>query len=225
MDNPKEKIGRVTRSKEEARQLYNRLSMWYGVLAGPFERKHRIRGLRKLGAKEKETVLEIGFGTGKGIEDLARSVGSSGTVYGIDISDGMLEVTMSRIRRLGLEERVALTRGDASALPFGSDVIDAVFMGFTLELFDTPEIPIVLGEAFRVLRRNGRICVVAMSKQQNPGLLSSLYQYAHDKYPGLIDCRPIHVEDSLKDAGFSILDAESLSLLGLPVGIVLAAKP
>ena len=225
MDDPNQEIGRVTRSKEEARKSYNRLSRWYGMLAGPFERKCRIRGLRKLRAGEKETVLEIGFGTGKGIQALARSVGSSGMVYGIDISDGMLTVTLSRLRRLGLEKRVVLKRGDAAALPFGSNGIDAVFMSFTLELFDTPEIPIVLGECRRVVRKNGRICVVAMSKEQNPGLLARLYQWAHCRYPGLIDCRPIYVEDALKDAGFSILDAEIVSLAGLPVGIVLAAKP
>jgi len=225
MDNPNEKVSRVTRTKEEARKLYNRLSRWYGIVAGPFERKCRVRGLGMLKAEDKETVLEIGFGTGKGIQALARTVGSSGMVYGIDISDMMLAVTLSRIHRLGLEKQVVLARGDAATLPYGPAGIDAVFMSFTLELFDTPEIPTVLGEAYRVLRKNGRICIVAMSKEQNPGLLARLYQWAHSRYPGLIDCRPIHIEDALKDAGFSILDAETVSLAGLPVGIVLASKP
>ena len=111
-------ISGVTRPKEMARASYNRMSRWYDLLAGPSERKYREIGLRKLSASQGEMILEIGFGTGHGVVALAQSVGESGKVYGIDISDGMLNVARSRVDRAGLSERVDLRRGDAAQLPF-----------------------------------------------------------------------------------------------------------
>ena len=218
-------VSRVTRSKEQAKASYDRLSTWYDVLAGRSERKHREAGLRKLDAREGETILEIGFGTGHAILALARAVGSSGKVYGVDISEGMLDRALSRVKEAGLLGRVKLERGDGAQLPFEADSFDAVFLSFTLELFDTPEIPVVLRECQRVLHRGGRICVVAMSKEHRPGVMVRLYGWAHRALPTYVDCRPILVQKALEDTGFQLLDVTETSMWGLPVRIVLAGRP
>ncbi|UCB44615.1 MAG: methyltransferase domain-containing protein, partial [Spirochaetota bacterium] len=156
---PEQAISRVTRSKEEARVNYNRISKWYDIISNPAERKCRKLGLQKLGVRQGEIILEIGFGTGHGIVALARSAGESGKVYGIDISEKMHCITQERVKKNGLSERVELKCGDAARLPYADNFFDAVFLSFTLELFDTPEIPVVLHECQRVLRSSGRICV------------------------------------------------------------------
>ncbi|MFC1871274.1 class I SAM-dependent methyltransferase [Chloroflexota bacterium] len=135
-----QEISRVNRSKDDARTYYNRISVIYDWLGGIFERKLAEKALRTLAIQNGDIVLEIGFGTGHCLQKIALSVGRTGKAYGIDISDGMLQVTRKRLEKAGLMDRVELYQGDASKLPFINETFDAVFMSFTLELFDTPEI-------------------------------------------------------------------------------------
>jgi len=217
-------ISRVTRSREQAEASYSRLSRWYDLLANSSERKARELGLRMLGARDGEIVLEIGSGSGHGLVALARSVGPSGRVHGIDLSPGMLGIAEARVRSAGLADRVDLRRGDATMLPFEDGFFDAVFMSFVLELFDTPEIPMVLGECRRVLRPGGRLSVVALSRKGKPGLALKLYEWAHRTFPALCDCRPIYPQRSLVNAGFQLLAMAEESMWGLPVEVILARK-
>jgi len=215
-------ISRVQRSKAEAKEAYNRMSRWYDLLAGSSEQKLLQIGWEQLAVTEGEVVLEIGFGTGHALVALAQAAGDSGKVFGIDISEGMLRVARETLETAGLAERVELRLGDAAHLPLEDHSFDGVFMSFTLELFDTPEIPVVLAECQRVLRSGGRLAVVAMSKKGESGLMSRLYEWAHRQFPKYVDCRPIFVQKALEEAGFQVIDSELRSMWGLPVEIMVA---
>ncbi len=218
-------IARVTRSRQQARESYNRMSRWYDLVAGHSEKRYRDKGLRALDVQPGEQVLEVGYGTGQCLLALAVRVGDSGRVFGIDISDGMLGVAVSRLSRAGLEDRVELIRGDATHMPYADGRFDAVFMSFTLELFDTPEIPVVLKECRRVMKPGGRIAVVSVSACGAETIMMRLYMWAHRNFPGLVDCRPIFARKALAEAGFDIIDDELLTMWSLPVEVVLARKP
>jgi ubiquinone/menaquinone biosynthesis C-methylase UbiE len=217
-------ITRVTRSKADAKVAYNRLSRWYDLLSSGSEARFLWRGLSILDVKEGEQVLEIGFGTGEGILALARSVGATGKVLGIDLSEGMLECAQAKVDAQGLGERVELKCGDALVLPYEQGSIDAVFMSFTLELFDTPEIPLVLEQCHGVLRRGGRLCAVSMSMPAEPLMAVRLYEWAHRQFPAYVDCRPIFVRQAIEEANFKVHEVNGGSMYGLPVEIVLAEK-
>ena len=214
---------RVFQSREEARAFYNKIGKVYDLLADRSEEPVRRAGLEKLGARAGEKVLEIGFGTGHCLVALAQAVGPAGSVYGIDLSDEMLKIAQANLREAGLAERVQLTRGDAAGLPYPSDLLDAIFMSFTLELFDTPEIAEVLAECRRVLRPGGRIVVVGLSKEGGDGAAARVYEWMHRLFPNLLDCRPIFVRRALEAAGFRV-ESVGHEMMWVPVEIVLAVK-
>lgn len=218
-------ISRVNRSKEDARASYNKLSRWYDVIAGSTEKKYRDWGLEKLFAQPGEKILEIGFGTGHCLVSLAQAVGPTGRVTGLDISDGMLAIARQRLQSEGLAERADLHLGDAAKLDFiEAGTLDGVFMSFTLELFDNPEIPRVLQEIHRILKPGGRLAVVSMTKTNPPGMAVRMYEWFHEKMPNYADCRPIFARQSIEQSGFAIQDVSVSSMWGLPVEIVLGKK-
>ncbi len=136
----------------------------------------------------------------------------------------MLDVAQVRLGKAGLSDRVDLQCTDAANLPFEDNFFDAIYCCFTLELFDTPEIPVVLEECWRVLEVNGRISIVALTKRERIGTAVKLYEWVHRKIPKYVDCRPIYPRQAVKDAGFQIESVTEMSMFRLPVDIVLARK-
>jgi demethylmenaquinone methyltransferase/2-methoxy-6-polyprenyl-1,4-benzoquinol methylase len=131
----------------------------------------------------------------------------------------MFGVTRELIKDEGVDQ-VQLHCGDAAELPFESGSIDGIFTSFTLELFDTPELPIVLTEWRRVLRPGGRLAVVAISKEGKQGVVMKAYEWTHKHFPNLMDCRPIFVSRAIEAAGFTIAD-KKVEHMWVPVEIVL----
>ena len=63
---------------------------------------------------------------------------------------------------------------------------------------------------------------MALSKKK--GLAVALYEWAHTRFPGAIDCRPIFVKRTLESAGFQVADVTEMSMWRLPVDIIVAQK-
>lgn len=216
-------VQRVFTTRDETRRFYDKISRFYDYLAESSEGPMRALGLEKLAVHPGEKVLEVGYGTGHCLIDLAKAVGPTGKVHGIDLSEGMRKVAMEKVTAAGLADRVEATVGDATKLPLADASLDAVFTSFTLELFDTPDIPVALAEWKRVLKPGGRVGVVGVSKETEHGLIVHLYEWTHQHFPNLVDCRPIFVRQSLEAAGFVIAVAEKRTMW-VPVEIVVATK-
>ena len=80
-------ISPVTRSKDAARQAYDRLSGIYDLLAGSSETPLTKLGLKMLDANKGEQVLEIGSGTGKALAWIAEQIADEGYVHGLLLAE------------------------------------------------------------------------------------------------------------------------------------------
>lgn len=209
---------------DQTRSWYDTLSSIYDTLALSSERSNIDKGLNLLNVQKAERVAEIGSGTGYALQTLAKSSGPSGLVVGLDISSGMVKIAREKIIKMDTTGRAVILQGDGSTLPYRSATFNAVFASFTVELFERQDIPIVLKECLRILMPGGRICIVALSRDDKLGLVGRFYQWLHRLFPKQIDCRPIPIQRYLKESGFSQVKVEKAFMWGLPVGIVLAKR-
>jgi ubiquinone/menaquinone biosynthesis C-methylase UbiE len=113
--------------------------------------------LRMLAAAPGESILEIGFGTGRLLQLLARRV-TLARIAGVDPAATMVEVASARRELIALGDRVDLRLGEVAPLPWGDASFDAVL---ALHCFQFWPDPAAAGrEIWRVLRPDGRMVLI-----------------------------------------------------------------
>ncbi len=104
--------------------------------------------------REGEKVLDLGSGGGIDVLLAARRVGRSGFVYGLDMTEEMLDLARANAARAGADN-VEFLRGQIEDIPLPDDCIDVVISNCVINL-STDKLA-VLAEMFRVLAPAGRI--------------------------------------------------------------------
>jgi arsenite methyltransferase len=104
-----------------------------------------------------ETVLDLGSGPGLLATGMARDVGPTGRVCGIDISDSMLALARGRTVPTG-SAPVEYRHGGVDAVPYPDGSFDVVVSTQVLEY--VTDIPAALAEVSRVLRPGGRLLIL-----------------------------------------------------------------
>lgn len=107
-----------------------------------------------------ERVLDIATGPGEPAMTIANAVGPKGSVVGIDLSEKMIEIA-GRVARARKLDNVEFKVMDAEKLQFPDSSFDLAVSAFGLQIVTGPEN--VGREAFRVVRRGGRIGVSVWS--------------------------------------------------------------
>ena len=105
---------------------------------------------------EGQIVLDLGSGGGIDVLLSARRVGPRGKVYGLDMTDEMLELARDNQRKAGAGN-VEFLKGDIQAIPLPDRSVDVVISNCVINL--APDKSKVLAEAFRVLKPGGRFAV------------------------------------------------------------------
>jgi arsenite methyltransferase len=103
-----------------------------------------------------ETVLDLGSGGGIDVLLSARRVGPTGSAYGVDMTDEMLQLARMNQREAGVEN-VEWLKGTIEEIPLPDDSVDVVISNCVINL--SGDKPAVFREAARVLRSGGRFAV------------------------------------------------------------------
>lgn len=149
-----------------------------------------IAQLRQRGSKQ---IADIACGTGILADRIQRELRPD-EVYGLDMSDGMLEQARK------LSDRVRWMSAPAEQLPFTDDFLDAVVTTSAFHFFDQPA---ALREFHRVLGAGGMVAVTTMSPRQAfpplHALSAGLGAPAHAPTPQAM-------RKLFEDAGFQVAD-------------------
>lgn len=145
-------------SLEFIRHRYNYLAAIYPVFEIVFAlpRGIRAKAVKRLDLREGDTVLEVGCGTGRNLAHLVKAVGSSGRVYGVDCTEGMLTRARNLSRNKGWQN-VVLLHQDAAEMLLPAPV-DGVL--FSLSYTVMPESQMALAQAWKYLRAHRHVVIM-----------------------------------------------------------------
>jgi len=106
--------------------------------------------------KPGEIVLDLGSGGGIDVLLSARRVAPTGKAYGLDMTDEMLALARENQRKSGVEN-VEFLKGEIENIPLPDNSVDVVISNCVINLSGDKDR--ALQEAFRVLKRGGRLAV------------------------------------------------------------------
>ncbi len=122
-------------------------------------------------------LIDVAGGTGDiAFRFLSRAGDSRATI--VDLTESMLAAGRQRGEAENLSDRLSWVVGDAMRLPFAAGSFDVYTISFGIR--NVTRIADALSEAWRVLRRGGRLMVLEFSHIPNAGLqkLYDLYSFA-----------------------------------------------
>lgn len=125
---------------------------------------HPPRNVKAFGLQPGMSVADFGSGSGAYVELIATELSDSGHVYAIDIQKDLLRRTYNEAKRKN-HHSIKVLWGDLES-PGGSKIADTAldFVLISNLLFQIDDKPMVLAEAFRVLKHRGRLAIIDWSE-------------------------------------------------------------
>lgn len=209
--------------------IAGRYDLLNGVLSGGLDRYWRRRAIAALSLTGVELLLDVCTGTADVALGAVRRTRGAARVVGVDFSGAMLAHGREKVRRARLDDRVALVRGDAEALPVADGSVHCATVSFGIRNVQDPAR--ACRELHRALRPGGRLVVLEFGLPVIPavrplylwyfnhvlpriGRVVSRHDAAYSYLPQSVGSFPAGEKFAavLADAGFSRVETRPLTL-------------
>ncbi len=164
----------VTPPASEIRDLFDRIAPVYDQLNNWLSLgQHRVWKLMAVkwsNPSPGDTYLDLCCGSGDLAQLLARQVGTTGQVYGVDFSPAQLAIAHQRTESQYPPLSLCWIEADALKLPFEDNYFDGATMGYGLR--NVTDIPRCLRELYRVLKPGAKAALLDFHRPSQPSMLA-----------------------------------------------------
>jgi ubiquinone/menaquinone biosynthesis C-methylase UbiE len=130
---------------EEYFRLLDEIPLW----SAPFG----LKLLEFITYKSNITALDIGFGTGFPLIELAMRLGNSSVVYGIDPDKAVMERVNKKINSYGIKN-IKIIEGFAESIPMENESVDLITANNGIN--NVNDIETVISECARIIKKGGQ---------------------------------------------------------------------
>lgn len=127
-------------------QMFDELPIW----SAPFG----LKLLEYINYKKNISAIDIGFGTGFPLTEIAMRLGDSSIIYGIDHSAEAIEKTRKKIEHYGINN-VKIIEGVAESIPLTDNSIDLITSNNGLN--NVSDIDKAFEECARIIKKGGQL--------------------------------------------------------------------
>ena len=175
--NGEEKSRQVEEMFDNIAPTYDRLNH---RLSWDIDRSWRRKAISRLEPFQPRQMLDIATGTGD-FAIMAAKMLKPVKLIGADISEGMMRVGEEKVRKEGLQDIISFAKEDCLALSFADNTFDAVTAAFGIRNFQ--ELERGLREMCRVLRPDGHLCIVELTRPVAFPMRQLFWLYSHTILP------------------------------------------
>ena len=217
---PEEKTRRVGAVFSSVARRYDLMN---DLMSIGLHRRWKDRFVARIKPRAGEAILDMAGGTG----DIAFRMARRGALVTVaDINPDMLAVGKERAEQRAIGGLTWSTQ-NAEALTWPDSTFDAYAIAFGIR--NVTDIPAALGEAYRVLKRGGRLFVLEFSTSEWPGFGLAYERYSdlviprlgkavtgdEESYRYLVESirrfpRPEEFRTMISDAGFGLTGVEPI---------------
>lgn len=168
------------------------------------------------------SIVEFGCGTGRFAEEMLSA--STVSYWGCDVSATMIQLSKKRLAKFGERVKLVKSSGDVS-LPLPDNSADRFVSNYVLDILSADEIESVLGEAKRILKPDGLLCLTGLT--HGKGLLSKVWtafwNLRFDLNPKWVGgCRPVALREFLGD--WKLIHHDVVAARGISSEVLVAQK-
>jgi len=153
-----------TSKKQEVAEMFNNISKRYDFLnhflSLGIDKLWRKKAIKQLESVQPKKILDIATGTGDFA--IAALKLNPEEVIGVDISQGMLDMGIVKMKKRKFDHVIKMQLGDSEQLNFEDNYFDALTVGFGVRNYENLEKG--LADMLRVLRPGGKAVILEFSK-------------------------------------------------------------